>query len=66
MRTLVPVQTKIKLAEKWMALGYANEASFMADVCDQIAFGRDEMMRLHERRLDALLGIGQKKDTGNK
>lgn len=60
MQTWIADNTKILLAQRWMSLGYATESEYVAEVLEAAVHGRAEVMRIHEDRLDQVLGIGRK------
>jgi len=57
-QTWIADHTKILLAQKWMSLGYATESEY--EVVEAAVHGRAEVLKIHEARLDEVLGIGRK------
>jgi hypothetical protein len=47
-------------------MGYRTEAEYLAELIELAAHGLDAVLRLHEDRLRSIVGMGQKRDTGNK
>ena len=59
-QTWIADHTKILLAQKWMSLGYATESEYVAEVLEAAVHGKTEVMKIHEARLNQVLGIGRK------
>lgn len=60
-QTKVSQETKEKLGERWRALGYATESEYCAELLECAAHGVEEVLKLQENRLLAIVGMGQQK-----
>lgn len=65
-QTKISPETKVALAEKWHCMGYRTEAEYLAELIELAAHGVDAVLSLQKDRLLSIVGMGQKRDTGNK
>jgi hypothetical protein len=47
-------------------MGYRTEAEYLAELIELAAHGHETVLNLHKERLLRIVGMGQKRDTGNK
>lgn len=60
-QTKVSEETKLLLAVRWRDLGYTTEAAYVAELLECAAHGVEEVLKLQENRLLAIVGMGQQR-----